>query len=393
MNGNPWGRLSRKAAPGFGRIELLLSHLGAPQVGLPVVQVAGTHGKTSVALFLEAVFCAAGLRVGVCASPDLPEPEEAVRFQGEPVSSITVSALLSAALEPWEDFLFGPGRPTVHEALTAVALAHFARAQADLVILEASSGHRWDPTNFVRPWLSLLTRVEAGEKTPTLAWETVNLARLGVPLLTTATEEETLEAVARACRSCGAALALVDPEDVELVELRWDRAVWRSRSDPFALGPFETGFLGAYQGANLSLALAALAELFGGFPLTREAVREGLSQARLPGRFELIHSRPWIVLDAAQDLGAAQAVRESMERLPPLSGRRALLLAHPEEPLGESMEDFLRPAFHEVTRTSPAELSLRLPRVLRGLSEDDLLIILGPHAALREVKDVVKRSP
>ncbi len=393
MTGNPWERLASKAAPGFGRIELLLSRLGDPQVGLPVVQVAGTHGKTSVAFFLEAVFCAAGLRVGVCTSPDLPKPEEAVRFRGEPVSPITVSALLSAALEPWEDFLFGPGRPTVHEALTAVALAHFARAQADVVILEASTGHRWDPTNFVRPWLSLLTRVEAGEQTPTLAWEAVKLARLGVPLLTTATEEEAVEAVARACRACGAALALVDPEDVELVELRWDRAVWRSRSDPFTLGPFETRFLGAYQGANLSLALAALAELFGGLPLTREAVREGLSSARLPGRFELIHSRPWIVLDAAQDLGAAQAVRESLEWLPPFSGRRTLLLAHPEERLGESMENCLRPAFQEVMRTSPAELPLRLPWALRRLSEDDFLLILGPHPVLREVRDVLARSP
>lgn len=392
MNANPWRKLAEKAAPGFGRIELLLARLGNPQMGLPMVQVAGTHGKTSVALFLEAVFCAAGLRVGVCASPDLPAPEEAVRFQGEPVSAITISALLSAALEPWEDFVFGPGRPTLHEALTAVALAHFARIGADIAILEASTGHRWDPTNFVRPWLSLLTRVEAGERTASIAWETAKLARPGVPLLTTATEDETLEAVARACRASGAALALVDPDDVELVELRWDRAIWRSRSDPFSIGPFETPFLGAYQGTNLSLVLAALAELFGGLPLTREAVREGLLQVKLPGRFELIHTQPWIILDAAQDLGAAQAVRDSLERLPPLSGRRTLLLAHPEGRFGENMENFFRPAFERVVNVAPAELSLRLPQILRGLSEDDFLMIVGPHPVLREVRDVIVRS-
>lgn len=330
--------------------------------------------------------------MGVCASPDLPAPEEAVRFQGEPVSAITISALLSAALEPWEDFVFGPGRPTLHEALTAVALAHFARIGADIAILEASTGHRWDPTNFVRPWLSLLTRVEAGERTASIAWETAKLARPGVPLLTTATEDETLEAVAQACRASGAALALVDPDDVELVELRWDRAIWRSRSDPFSLGPFETPFLGAYQGTNLSLVLAALAELFGGLPLTREAVREGLLQVKLPGRFELIHTQPWIVLDAAQDLGAAQAVRDSLERLPPLSGRRTLLLAHPEGRFGENMENFFRPAFERVVNVAPAELSLRLPQILRGLSEDDFLMIVGPHPVLREVRDVIIRS-
>lgn len=389
---NLWGRLANETSPGFERLELLLSRLGRPQEGLVVVQVAGTHGKSSVIAFLESVFCAAGLRVGVCASPDFPDPAEAMRFQGQPVPSITVSALLSTALEPWENFLFGPGRPTVYEALVAVALAHFARAPADLVILEASSGHRWDPTNFLRPWLSLLTRVEAGERTLSLAWEIAKLVRPGVPILTTAMEEETLEALARACRESGGALALVDPNDVELVELRWDRTVWRSSSDVFSLGPFETRFVGAYQGPNLSLALAALGELFGGIHFTREAVREGLAQARIPGRFELVRARPWVVLDAAQDVVAAQALLDTLYRLPSFSGRRSLLLAHAEERLGESMIALLRPVFSEVVQTTPEELSLRSARVLRGLSEEDFLLVLGPYWALREVEGVVRKA-
>jgi len=390
---NPWEKLACEATPSFERMKLLLSHLDDPQTGLFVIQVAGTHGKTSVISFLEAVFCAARLRVGVCTSLDFPDPAQALRLRGEKVSPKALSALLSLALDPWEEFVFGPGRPTLYEALVAVALAHFAKAHADLVVLEASTGHRWDPTNFVRPWLSLLTRVEAGERTVALAWEASKLARPGVPLLTASLEYEALEPLVRACRTSGAALTLVDPEDVELLELRWDRAIWRSRSDPFALGPFETKFLGTYQRANLSLVLAALAELFGGFPLTREAVREGLGQAHLPGRFELIHSRPWIILDAAQDLAGAQAVLESLDSLPPVPGRRTLLLAHPEERLGRQMGDHLRPAFQEIAHFPPVELPLRLPRVLRGLGEDDLLVILGPHAVLREVRDVVQSSP
>lgn len=392
MRVNPWGKLAHKPAPGFDRMELLLSRLGHPEEGLPVVQVAGTHGKSSVALFLEAVFSAAGLRTGVCTSPDFSDPTEAVRLQGEPVSPLVTSALLSAALEPWEDFVFGPGRPSLQEALIAVALAHFARTRTDIAVLEASTGNRWDPTNFVRRWLSLLTRVEAGERTVSLAWEAAKMARPGIPVLTTALEDEALEAMARACRSSGAALALVDPADVELLELCWDRAVWRSRSDPFDLGPFETKFLGAYQAANLSLTMAALAELFGGLPLTREAVREGLSRARLPGRFELVHRHPWIVVDAAQDEAGAQAVKDSLDRLPPLPGRRTLLLVHIEERLGKDMEDLLRPAFHRVLRVPPEELSLRVPQILRGLFEEDLLVILGPHSALREVRDVIGRT-
>jgi folylpolyglutamate synthase/dihydrofolate synthase len=374
-------------------MELLLARLGHPEEGLAVVQVAGTHGKSSVVAFLEAVFACAGLRVGVCASPDFADPAEALRFQGRPVPPSVVTALLSAALEPWEDFLFGPGKPTVYEALTAVALAHFARSQADVVLVEATTESRWDPTNFLRPRLSLLTRVEAGARTRTLAWEAACLARPGIPLLTTALEDEAVEALARGCRRSGAALVLVDPHDVELLELKWEKAVWRSRSDPFELGPFETHVAGAYQGANLSLVLAALAELFGGLPITREAIREGLLKARLPGRFEVVHARPWVVMDAAQDLAAAQALLDSLERLPPFSGRRSLLLAHLQEPLGAEMEAVLRPAFQETTRVPPGELPLRFPYVLRGLAANDFLLILGPPSALREVRDVLGSPP
>ncbi len=394
MKANPWQRLSQEPAPGFGRLQLLLDRLGHPEENLPpVVQVAGTHGKSSVALLLEAVFHAAGLRVGVCTSPDFSDPGEALRLGGEPVSPWSVSALLASTLEPWEEFLFGPGKPTVHEALTALALAHFAQARVELVILEASTGHRWDPTNFLRPWLSLLTCLQAGGRTGQVIWNAASLARPGVPLVTTAVEEEALEVLVRACRESGAALTLVDPADVELLDLRWEGAVWRSRTDPLDLGPFETTFLGLYQTANLSLVLAALAELFGGLPLSREAVRSGLAQARLPGRFELIHTQPWIVADAAQDEEAASALQASLERLPFVPGRRTLLLTHPEARLGGRIKDMLRPNFQEVFFTTPAELPLHLPRVLRGLSSEDFFLLVGPHPVLREVASVIQETP
>ncbi len=390
MSVDPWGKLAHKAAPGFGRMELLLSRLGHPEEGLPVIQVAGSHGKSSVVAFLEAVFQAAGLRVGVCGSPDLPEPGEAVRLQGQPVPSFALTSLLSRALEPWEGLVFGPGKPTVHEALMAVALAHFVQAQTDIVILEASTGQRWDPTNFVRPWLTLLTCLAAGEHTARLAWEAVPLARPGVPLLSTAAEVEALEALARASQRNGAALALVDPADVELLELRWERAVWRSRSDPLALGAFETRFVGPYQAPNLALVCGALAELCGGLPLSSAAMRAGFAQAQLPRRFELVHTQPWIVVDAAQDEAAAQALRNSLNHLPPLSGRKTLVLVHPEESLAQDMEALLRDAFSEVWRPQPGEFPSHLPRVLRRLSEEDFLMIVGPHPVLREVTGAIR---
>jgi len=94
-------------------------------------------------------------------------------------------------------------------------------------------------------------------------------------------------------------------------------------------------------------------------------------------------------VDAAQDLPSAQAVLRSLERLPLGVGQRFLLLAHPEERLAWDMASLLRPAFSGVEVLAPWELPLHVPRALRRLSSGDFLLILGPHAALREVKGVV----
>lgn len=378
-----WSELSREALPGPGRTRELLARLGHPEEGLFAVHVAGTHGKTSVIEILESVLRVAGVPVGVITSFDRPRPWEAARFAGAPLPRERLEALVGQALRPFGDF-GGLGRPTVQEAVFAAALAQFAAARAELVLLERHFGGPWDPANCVRPRLSLLTPVVPPES---VEWEVKGLAQLGVPLLTTAADVSLL-ALAEACRSAGAALCLVDPDDVRLLELRWDRAVWHSRSDPFSLGPFETPFLGAYQAQNFAVSLAACAELLGGFSLSRGVIQEGLARVSLPCRFELVHRAPWVILDAAQSVAAAQSLLPSLERLPHLRGRRHLLLAHTSPTLARDMANVLHPAFSEACETAPQALAEAARGWASRLGDGDLLLVVGPLPALWEVRRV-----
>ncbi len=378
-----WSELAQEALPGLGRVKRLLAHLGHPEENLPVVHVAGTHGKTSVIGMIESVLQAAGVPVGVVTSLDQPQPWAAARLDGAPLLPERLEALVAQAVRGWEEFA-EEGRPTAQEAVLAAALAHFAASETALVLLERTIGGPWDPINCVRPQLSLLTDVFPREGAE---WEVRGLVQPGVPLLTPV-EDEALVAVAEACRAAGGALSLVDVHDVELVELRWDRALWRSLADPFSLGPFETPFLGAYQAPNLAITLAVLAELFGGLGLSRAAVEEGLRAFTLPGRFELVHRGPWVILDAAQTALAAQALRLSLAYLPPLGGRPHLLLAHPSPTVAQDMLAHLRPAFFRVEGVPPSELAEAARRRASSLGEQDLLVVAGPFPALWEVRRV-----
>jgi dihydrofolate synthase/folylpolyglutamate synthase len=53
-----------KIDPTLDRIRLLLDLLGSPQAAAPMIQVAGTNGKTSTTRMIDALLHEFGLRTG-----------------------------------------------------------------------------------------------------------------------------------------------------------------------------------------------------------------------------------------------------------------------------------------------------------------------------------------
>jgi dihydrofolate synthase/folylpolyglutamate synthase len=105
-----------------------MGRLGDPQRGLRTVHIAGTRGKGSAALALEALLQAAGLKTAVYTSPHLREYRERIRVNGEILDGGTFTELLRQVAEA--DQKSGgeqgtsdlSGRPfkTVFESLTAL---------------------------------------------------------------------------------------------------------------------------------------------------------------------------------------------------------------------------------------------------------------------------------
>src|SRR5689334_9229330 len=116
----------------LGRIEALLAKLGNPQDRLPpVVHVAGTNGKGSVAAFLKAMIEAAGKRVHVYTSPHLVRFHERIALAGpggraQPITEDELVDLLRHTER------INAGDPiTQFEITTAAALQAFAEHPAD----------------------------------------------------------------------------------------------------------------------------------------------------------------------------------------------------------------------------------------------------------------------
>ena len=174
---------------GLEPIRRLLERLGDPQRGLRVIHVAGSKGKGSTALFVEAICRAAGERVGTFTSPHLERWTERFRLDGREVAGERLAAAV-ARLRPHVDALRAAGRasaPTFFDATTAAALLLFEEARVDRVVLEVGLGGRLDSTNVVDPVVSCVTSIELehtdklGTSLAEIAYEKAGILKPGVP--------------------------------------------------------------------------------------------------------------------------------------------------------------------------------------------------------------------
>jgi dihydrofolate synthase/folylpolyglutamate synthase len=137
---------------GLERMQRLLAELGDPQEAFPAIHVVGTNGKTTTTRMCAALLAADGKTVGAYTSPHVVGWAERIQVNGEPVDLDAALARVRPAAEALG--------ATQFEVLTAAALAEFASARVDVVVVEAGLGGRLDATNVLRAPVVVLTNVD-----------------------------------------------------------------------------------------------------------------------------------------------------------------------------------------------------------------------------------------
>ena len=139
-------------------IRRLMARLGNPQAGLSVIHLAGSKGKGSTGLMVEALLGAAGERVGTFTSPHLERWGERFRIDGREVAGEALAdAVERIAPHIDEQREAEPlHAPSFFDALTAVALLLFSEAKLDRCVFEVGLGGRLDSTNVITSAVSCI---------------------------------------------------------------------------------------------------------------------------------------------------------------------------------------------------------------------------------------------
>jgi dihydrofolate synthase/folylpolyglutamate synthase len=146
-------------AMGLERVATVANNIGLLNTSSKIILIGGTNGKGTTARCLESLLLAQGYSVGTYASPHLIRYNERVRINGQELDD-------QYHVDAFNMLEQGRGSTplTYFEYGTLGALAIFKRFEVDYVLLEVGLGGRFDATNIVTPYASVITTIDLDHK-------------------------------------------------------------------------------------------------------------------------------------------------------------------------------------------------------------------------------------
>jgi len=309
-----------RIAPTTERIAALVDILGSPQLTYPTIHVGGTNGKTTTSRMIDSLLFSHGLRTGRFTSPHLETYRERIAINGEPIDPkdlIFAYNDIAAYLDLIDTKFNNP--ISFFEAVTALGFVAFAEHPVDVAVIEVGMGGEWDATNVVDADVSVLMPIGfdhmeyLGHTLHEIAATKAGIIKEGGFIVLAQQEPEAAKELIRKAAEVGADVVR---EGIEYCVASRAVAVGGQLITITGLhDTYDDIFLplhGKHQAANAASALVAVEAFFGDQPLDIEAVRAGFAAVTSPGRCEVVHRDPTIILDAAHNPHGAKALAETL---------------------------------------------------------------------------------
>lgn len=288
----------------------LLAKLGNPQDDFESIIITGTNGKGSATAMTASALKCAGLKTGRYLSPHIDDFRERICINDEMIPKKRVIELhetVGKASQTTEPVTF-------FEFLTSMMFQYFSEEQIDCAVLEVGLGGRLDATNLASSRLCAITEIGLdhthvlGNNLASIAMEKSGVIREKGTIITAERKQAPLSTIASECKKKKARLLCVGKDiRYETVECSDSRNSYLI-STPKDTYSVSLSMLGSHQGRNASVA-AGLAEQM---DADSEAIEQGISEAKLPCRLEVVSRNPTLLMDCAHNPHAAKTLSESL---------------------------------------------------------------------------------
>ncbi|HKP47080.1 MAG TPA: folylpolyglutamate synthase/dihydrofolate synthase family protein [Pyrinomonadaceae bacterium] len=301
---------------GLRNTELLLETLGNPQHSFRSIQIAGTNGKGSTAVMVDAICQDARIRTGLFTSPHLVSITERIKIAGIDISPEDFAAQATRVRAAADTLIFEKklqSAPTFFEHLTAIAFLAFASANVALAILETGLGGRLDSTTVAQAEIVALTPIAMdheeylGHNLAEIGSEKAAIVRRGSSAVIAPQKPEAMKVILNRCGECDVA-----PVSAAActIESRTDdgRFIATFTGSNRQYRSVQVGLRGKHQTVNAATAIS-LAEALNtiGFKISAESIIGGIEKAVHAGRLE---RRGKYLFDGAHNPSAAETLKD-----------------------------------------------------------------------------------
>lgn len=371
---------------GLESISNLLKELDNPQDALTFIHIAGTNGKGSILAYMSAILQEDGYKVGRYISPTVLEYLERFQINGTFMAEYVFGELMDEirlAIDRMKDK--GYESPTVFEIETAMAFLYFKKEKCDYVLLETGLGGRLDATNIVQKVevcvfssISMDHMHVLGETLDAIAAEKAGIIKPGASVVMAPQEEAVVQVLQKASNN--------KAQMVEKAQITVERRDLQEQT--FSYKEFrgmKIHLLGAHQMENAATALEiVLAMRKRGVDISNRAVREGLSKAVWPGRFQVLRNKPLLIIDGAHNEDAAKRLAENLDIYLPNSKVIGIMGVFKDKEYGKIIQ-LMRPYLDYV-------YTIELPNSERTLSKEELVDQLRTQGVMAEAAASVENA-
>lgn len=313
---------------GLETMNHLMEGLGNPHNKLKFVHVAGTNGKGSTAAFIASILAVSNYSVGRYISPSVLEYEEKIQISHGYASMNTINTwyigkeditkYMSHIKDVCEDMVSkGLNHPTLFEIETAMAFLYFVEQNCDIVVLEVGLGGRLDATNVIKTVeCSVITSISMdhmgflGDTLEAIAKEKAGIIKLNVPVVS---YEQKVE-VSNVLKTISA------KRNANYTEAFFSNIVIKNQDingttfDYLEFQDLHISLLGLNQVYNCVVAIHAIMELRKyGYDIWDDSIHAGIHLTKWRGRFEIIKTNPYFIVDGAHNEDAAKVLSENIK--------------------------------------------------------------------------------
>ncbi|MEO8401638.1 MAG: bifunctional tetrahydrofolate synthase/dihydrofolate synthase [Gammaproteobacteria bacterium] len=291
---------------GLDRVKKVASELNLLNPDYRVLTVAGTNGKGSTVAGLEAIYLAAGYRVGAFTSPYLYRFNELVRVQGSEVGD-------EDFIQAFQQIERARGQLTLtqFEFNTLAAFIIFQQAKIEIAILEVGLGGRLDAVNILDTDLAVVTSIAIdhaewlGNTREEIAREKAGIFRTDKPAVSG--DLDTPNTLRQYANDIHAPLFCQGEQfGFEAMASSWN---WWNETKRFENLPLTPLAL-----QNMSSVLMAVDLMQERLPVKREAIENALLKVNLPGRIQVCSGAVTTIFDVSHNPAAAEFLARYLQK-------------------------------------------------------------------------------